>query len=139
MVPKIFTPANISAQCEEELSLKIDLFMYKIHMPHHLKGREYLAEAIEIVYKNPRAVQNVVAGLYNNVAKKNGTTTSCVERNIRTAINYVWQHGNTEILDECLECPGHTPEAKPSPREFIAIISNKLRRNLLRFDISDDI
>ncbi len=121
---------NLTNYTNEELKLKIDLFMYEINMPPHLKGRKYLAYAIEKVYADGDAIIAVMDGLYREIAEQYDSSVSRVERNMRTAINTVWIGGNSEKVEECLRCPFHN--CKPSPREFIALVADRLRRNLIR-------
>ena len=120
---------NLTNYTPDVLHLKIDLFMYEINMPPQLKGRKYLTRAIEKVYADGNTIKDVMDGLYKDIADENGTSVSRVERNMRTAISTVWREGNSEKLDEYLRCPFR--ECKPSPREFIAIVADRLRRNLI--------
>ncbi len=120
---------NLTHYTAEELRLKIDLFMYEIGMPPHLKGRKYLSQAIEKVYADGNIIRNVMEGLYKEIADEDSTSVSRVERNMRTAINTVWRKGNGAKLEEYLRCP--FTDYKPSPREFIAIVADRLRRDLI--------
>lgn len=123
---------NLTNYTREELKLKIDLFMYEINMPPHLKGRKYLSWAIEKVYMDGDAIKDVMGGLYREIAEEDGSSVARVERNMRTAINTVWSIGKGEKLEEYLRCPFQS--CKPSPREFIAIVADRLRRNLMHSD-----
>lgn len=125
------TPVNLTEYTNNELISKIDLFMYDINMPRNLRGYKYLSSAVRMVYLDPDLINNVLKGLYLYIAHEYKTSVPCVERNIRTAINNVWTCGNTEKLDFYLERFVHTPETKPTAKEFIAIVSDKLRRNLI--------
>lgn len=123
---------NLTNYTKEELELKIDLFMYEINMPPHLKGRKYLTFAIEKVYADGNAIKNVMGGLYREIAEEYASSVTRVERNMRTAINTVWSNGNGEKLEAQLRCPFQN--CKPTTREFIAIVADRLRRNLIRSD-----
>ena len=123
--------AELTRYDETELSSKIDYFMFDIGMPRHLKGAKYLTDAIAKVYYSPRAIRNVVEGLYCLVAADNGVSFVQVERNMRTAINNVWENGDAEKIDSYLECSFHSLNAKPTTREFIALVADKLRRGLI--------
>ena len=54
--------------------------------------------------------------LYNEVANEYQTTPFCVERNIRTLVDSIWNHGNRELLEEIIPYPGGK---KPKNAQFI--------------------
>lgn len=96
----------------------------------HLKGFAYLCRAIEIVYDDPDAIHNVVKGLYSRIAKEAGTTSSCVERDIRTELRVILMSGTLSLLDDRFTHFGHRSKAV-SARKFIALFAEKLRHELI--------
>ncbi len=131
MCPRTIKPTKLTEYDSDELTSKINLFMYEIKMPPNIKGHKYLLSAIKTVYLEPSSINNVLNGLYLKIAREYNTSVSCVEKDIRTAIGIVWKYEDTKKLDSYLERSLHSRETKPSPKEFIALVADKLRRNLI--------
>ena len=88
-----------------------------IHGTYH--GYRYLVYAIRLALENEDYLLLISKWLYPDVAAKFHTSTSSVERNIRTVINYCWDHGNRRLLQELASYP---LEHKPSTGEFLDIL-----------------
>ncbi len=111
-----------------ELTDRIELLLCDMGMMPRLKGYRCLCRAIELVYIEPGAIQNVMQGLYSRIAEETGTTPFCVERNCRTAIKLLWKNTEQTILGNYFF--RYYGEA-PAVREFVAQLADRLRRNLI--------
>ena len=66
--------------------LKVTDILHQIGVPAHIKGYQFLRDAILLTMNEPEYINAVTKRLYPEIAKKNGTTASRVERAIRHAI-----------------------------------------------------
>ena len=92
---------NIMAVDISNSSLEIIVtdIIRKMGVPAHLKGYYYLREAIVISVENINAINSITTMLYPTIARKYSSTSSCVERDIRHAINIAWKKGNRDVLN----------------------------------------
>ena len=95
-------------------------------IPAHIKGYQYLREAIRLVVDNPHMIGGITKELYPAIARRFGTTSSKVERAIRHAIEVVWSRGRVDTLNRALGCAVAHPDEKPTNGEFIALLADKL-------------
>ncbi|MEG1778921.1 MAG: sporulation transcription factor Spo0A, partial [Oscillospiraceae bacterium] len=82
-----------------DLELMVTEIIHQIGVPAHIKGYNYLRDAIMLSVKDSEVINSVTKILYPTVAKKNKTTSSRVERAIRHAIEVAWDRGDIEILN----------------------------------------
>lgn len=115
---------------QEHLEKIISSIMRQIGVPAHIKGYEYLRQAIILTVKDPELMHAVTKSLYPTVAKTNGTTSSRVERAIRHAIEVAWDRGDVDVLSSYFGYTIQNSRGKPTNSEFIAMISDKLRLDL---------
>ena len=115
---------------QDQLEKIISSIMRQIGVPAHIKGYEYLRQAIILTVKDPEMMHAVTKSLYPTVAKSNGTTSSRVERAIRHAIEVAWDRGDVDVLSSYFGYTIHNSRGKPTNSEFIAMISDKLRLDL---------
>lgn len=101
--------------------------IHEIGVPAHIKGYQYLREAIMMVYHDIEILGSVTKILYPEIAKKFSTTSSRVERAIRHAIEVAWSRGNSEAITQVFGYTVSMSKAKPTNSEFIAMIADKLR------------
>ncbi len=113
-----------------DLEMMITEIIHQIGVPAHIKGYKYLRDAILMSVKDPECINSVTKVLYPAVAKKNGTTSSRVERAIRHGIEVAWDRGDVEVLNLYFGYTVQTCRGKPTNSEFIAMISDKLRLRL---------
>ena len=104
--------------------------LHKVGIPAHIKGYEYLREAILMVLNERELINSVTKQLYPAVAKKHKTSPSRVERAIRHAIEGAWSRADTDTLDEVFGYTINQAKGKPTNSEFIAMISDNLRLEL---------
>ncbi len=115
---------------EDQLEKIISSIMRQIGVPAHIKGYEYLRQAIVLTVKDPALMHAVTKSLYPTVAKTNSTTSSRVERAIRHAIEVAWDRGDVDVLSSYFGYTIQNSRGKPTNSEFIAMISDKLRLDL---------
>ena len=101
--------------------------IHEIGVPAHIKGYQYLREAIIITVNDMEVINAVTKVLYPAVAKRFGTTPSRVERAIRHAIEVAWNRGRMETLDDLFGYTINNGKGKPTNSEFIALIADKIR------------
>lgn len=109
------------------MEIKITEILHQIGVPAHIKGYNYLRDAILMSIESPAIINAVTKRLYPSVAKKYETTSSRVERAIRHAIEVAWDRGDVDILNSYFGYTIHNDRGKPTNSEFIAMISDKLR------------
>lgn len=103
---------------------------YEIGVPAHIKGYQYLREAIMIAVQDMDVINAITKVLYPQVAKTFATTPSRVERAIRHAIEVAWDRGDLETLQRFFGYTVSNTKGKPTNSEFIALIADKLQLQL---------
>ena len=101
--------------------------IHEIGVPAHIKGYQYLREAIIIAVGDMDVINAVTKILYPEVAKRYGTTASRVERAIRHAIEVAWDRGDLETLQKYFGYTVSNAKGKPTNSEFIAMIADRLQ------------
>ena len=104
--------------------------IHEIGVPAHIKGYQYLREAIIIAVNDMDVINAITKVLYPEVAKTFGTTPSRVERAIRHAIEVAWDRGDLDTLQKFFGCTVSNTKGKPTNSEFIALIADKLQLQL---------
>lgn len=110
-----------------DLEIIISQIMHQIGVPAHIRGYQYLREAIVLSVNNDEMMTSVTKILYPTVAKTFKTTSSRVERAIRHAIEVAWDRGDVDVLSSYFGYTIQNERGKPTNSEFIAMISDKLR------------
>jgi two-component system response regulator (stage 0 sporulation protein A) len=98
-----------------------------IGIPAHIKGYQYIREAICMTVEDPNMLNYITKLLYPTIAKKYKTTSSSVERAIRHAIEVAWSRGKMDVIQNMFGYTVHAGKGKPTNSEFIALIADKLR------------
>ena len=124
------TREKVKSQDEETLEMRITQTLHRIGVPAHIKGYQYLREAIIMAIEEPESINAVTKLLYPGVAKKYATTSSRVERAIRHAIEVAWDRGDVEVLNSYFGYTIQSQRGKPTNSEFIAMIADKYRLQL---------
>ena len=109
------------------LESRVTAIIHDVGVPAHIKGYQYLREAILIAVKDMEVINAVTKVLYPEVAKRFGTTASRVERAIRHAIEVAWDRGDLETLQKYFGYTVSNAKGKPTNSEFIAMIADRLR------------
>lgn len=110
-----------------DLEKDVTEIIHEIGVPAHIKGYQYLREAIMISVSDVEMLNSITKILYPTIAKKFQTTPSRVERAIRHAIEVAWSRGKMETLDALFGYTINTGKGKPTNSEFIALIADKIR------------
>ena len=110
-----------------DLEQDVTNMIHDIGVPAHIKGYQYLREAIMMSVKEPTMISSITKVLYPTIAKQFQTTPSRVERAIRHAIEVAWSRGRMETLDTLFGYTINTGKGKPTNSEFIALIADKIR------------
>lgn len=110
-----------------DLDSEITSLLHDIGVPAHIRGYQYLREAITLVYNDIEVLNTITKGLYPSIAIKFKTTASRVERAIRHAIEIAWIRGNIETITKIFSYTISYNKSKPTNSEFIAMIADKLR------------
>ena len=100
--------------------------IHEIGVPAHIKGYQYLREAIILTIRDMDMINAVTKVLYPEVARKFSTTPSRVERAIRHAIEVAWDRGDIEVLQKFFGYTVSNIKGKPTNSEFIAMIADHL-------------
>ena len=109
------------------LETQVTAIIHEVGVPAHIKGYQYLREAILIAVKDMDVINAVTKVLYPEVAKRFGTTASRVERAIRHAIEVAWDRGDLETLQKYFGYTVSNTKGKPTNSEFIAMIADRLQ------------
>ena len=110
-----------------DLEQDVTNMIHEIGVPAHIKGYQYLREAIMMSVEDPTMISSITKVLYPTIAKRFQTTPSRVERAIRHAIEVAWSRGRMETLDALFGYTINTGKGKPTNSEFIALIADKIR------------
>jgi two-component system response regulator (stage 0 sporulation protein A) len=112
---------------KHDLEQDVTDMIHEIGVPAHIKGYQYLREAIMMSVEDPGMISSITKILYPTIAKRFQTTSSRVERAIRHAIEVAWSRGRMETLDGLFGYTVDTGKGKPTNSEFIALIADKIR------------
>lgn len=110
--------------------------IHEIGVPAHIKGYQYLREAIIIAVEDMDVINAITKVLYPQVAKTFQTTPSRVERAIRHAIEVAWDRGDLDTLQKFFGYTVSNTKGKPTNSEFIALIADKLQLQLKSADVA---
>lgn len=110
-----------------DLEKDVTDMIHEIGVPAHIKGYQYLREAIMMSVEDADMLGAITKVLYPTIAEKYQTTPSRVERAIRHAIEVAWNRGRMETLDNLFGYTINTGKGKPTNSEFIALIADKIR------------
>ena len=111
---------------KRDLERDVTNMIHDIGVPAHIRGYQYLREAIQMSVKDMDMLGSITKTLYPEIAKKYETTPSRVERAIRHAIEVAWDRGDVDVLNSYFGYTIHNTRGKPTNSEFIAMISDKL-------------
>ena len=129
---KAAAPQEELAVQEPALEGRVTAIIHEIGVPAHIKGYQYLREAIMIAVNDMDVINAVTKVLYPSVAKAFNTTPSRVERAIRHAIEVAWDRGDLETLQHYFGYTVNSAKGKPTNSEFIALIADRLQLQMKR-------
>ncbi|MBZ4652701.1 MAG: response regulator receiver protein [Peptococcaceae bacterium] len=109
------------------MDVEVTNIIHQMGVPAHIKGYQYLRDAILLVINEVNLLGAVTKELYPMIAEKYQTTPSRVERAIRHAIELAWDRGNVEMMNKFFGYTINLQRGKPTNSEFIAMVADKLR------------
>ena len=126
-VKRINAYEKVETLTEESLENEVTEIIHEIGVPAHIKGYQYLREAIIMSVNDMEMLNSITKILYPSIAKKFDTTPSRVERAIRHAIEVAWRRGKMDTIDEMFGYTINNGKGKPTNSEFIALITDRIR------------
>lgn len=113
----------------KEYNLETDVtnIIHEIGVPAHIKGYQYLRDAIMMSVDDTEMLGSITKQLYPSIAKLHKTTPSRVERAIRHAIEVAWSRGKMETINDLFGYTVNGGKGKPTNSEFVALIADKIR------------
>ena len=121
------TVEYVSEYREKNLEADVTNVIHEIGVPAHIKGYQYLRDAIMMSVEDMEMLNSITKILYPTIAKKHQTTPSRVERAIRHAIEVAWSRGKMDTIDALFGYTVSNGKGKPTNSEFIALIADKIR------------
>lgn len=118
---------EIDKKNQENLEALVTNVIHEIGVPAHIKGYQYLREAIMMVVQDIDVINQITKQLYPEIATRYHTTPSRVERAIRHAIEVAWARGKNDAVESIFGYTISASKGKPTNSEFIAMIADKLR------------
>jgi len=125
-VEELFDERKISYSTNPHLEEKIANIFITVGIPAHIKGYQFLREAIKLAIANPEIINSITKKLYPTIAEKYSTSASKVERAIRHAIEVAWNRGKIENINNVFGIKVYSSNEKPTNGEFIALVADKM-------------
>ena len=119
-------PVRASRGRNRSLDEKIANLFISVGIPAHIKGYQFLREAIKITVDDPEIINSITKKLYPSIAAVFNTTPSKVERAIRHAIEVAWNRGKIENINNIFGMKIYSANEKPTNGEFIALVADKM-------------
>ena len=125
---KIVEGAKTAVRTSKNRSLeeRITNIFITVGIPAHIKGYQFLREAIKMAIDNPDVINSITKKLYPEVAERFSTSPSKVERAIRHAIEVAWNRGKIENINSLFGVRVYSHNEKPTNGEFIALVADKM-------------
>ena len=130
-----FNSKNISVNNNQNIAVKqkfkgidekITNIFITVGIPAHIKGYQFLREAIKMAIDTPEIINSITKRLYPSIADKFDTSASKVERAIRHAIEVAWNRGKIENINSLFGIRVYGNNEKPTNGEFIALVADKM-------------
>ncbi|HBW36060.1 sporulation transcription factor Spo0A [Desulfosporosinus sp. BICA1-9] len=115
----------------KNLEVEVTRMIHQMGVPAHVKGYQYLRDAIVSVVIEVSLLGAVTKELYPMIAQKYQTTPSRVERAIRHAIELAWDRGNVDFMNRFFGYTINVDRGKPTNSEFVAMVADKLRMSMM--------
>ena len=109
------------------LQVFISKILHDLGIPSHIKGYQFLRDAVYMIYENPDIIGGITKELYPDLADKYNTTVSRVERSIRHAVEVSWNRGDLKLMESIFGHSVDIDRSKPTNSEFIVTLADKLR------------
>lgn len=118
--------SNKVSVVNKQLEEKITNIFLTVGIPAHIKGYQFLREAIKMAVDDPHIINSITKKLYPGIAEIYSTTASKVERAIRHAIEVAWNKGKIENINDVFGLHVYDTHEKPTNGEFIALVADKM-------------
>ena len=115
-----------NTKTNNQIEEKITNIFITVGIPAHIKGYQFLREAIKLAIANPEIINSITKKLYPTIAEKYDTSASKVERAIRHAIEVAWNRGKIENINNLFGIKVYSSNEKPTNGEFIALVADKM-------------
>ena len=109
------------------LEVRVTQMIHDVGVPAHIKGYQYIREAIILAVNDEEIINSITKTLYPTLSEKFNTTSSRVERAIRHAIEVAWNRGQIEMHEKIFGYTVNSNKGKPTNSEFIAMIADRIR------------
>lgn len=123
---EIKRPVSIKTPKNRALEEKISNVFITVGIPAHIKGYQFLREAIKMAIEEPDIINSITKQLYPSIAARFSTSASKVERAIRHAIEVAWNRGKIENINALFGIKVYNSNEKPTNGEFIALVADKM-------------
>ena len=117
---------NRSQSANKQLDEKISNIFISIGIPAHIKGYQFLREAVKLAVEEPEIIGSITKKLYPTIAERFETSSSKVERGMRHAIEVAWNRGKIENINNIFGLKIYNRNEKPTNGELIALIADKM-------------
>ncbi|MBE7076180.1 MAG: sporulation transcription factor Spo0A [Clostridiales bacterium] len=117
---------NRSQADNRQLEEKISNIFISIGIPAHIKGYQFLREAVKLAVEEPEIIGSITKKLYPTIAERFETSSSKVERGMRHAIEVAWNRGKIENINNIFGLKIYNRNEKPTNGELIALIADKM-------------
>lgn len=124
---KMSANSMVKSNFDNCLESDVTNIIHEIGVPAHIKGYQYLRDAIIMSVNDNEMLNSITKILYPSIAKRHKTTPSRVERAIRHAIEVAWSRGKMDTIDELFGYTVCNGKGKPTNSEFVALIADKIR------------
>ena len=114
------------AEEQETVDEQITNLFLTLGIPAHIKGYQYLREAVRMVLEDHDVINRITKELYPGIARRFDTSASKVERAMRHAIEVAWTRGRLDTVNQMYGYKVFKREEKPTNGEFIALVSDKI-------------
>lgn len=118
--------SNNLSQENRQLDEKISNIFISIGIPAHIKGYQFLREAVKLAVEEPEIISSITKKLYPTIAERFETSSSKVERGMRHAIEVAWNRGKIENINNIFGLKIYNRNEKPTNGELIALIADKM-------------
>ena len=119
-------PSLHSQKSARNMDEQITSILLSIGIPAHIKGFQFIREAVRHVVSDPTSINSITKKLYPAIADYFDTTPSKVERAIRHAIEVSWARGKIENINDIFGLNIYAKNEKPTNGEFIALIADHM-------------
>ena len=124
--PDVVASSAPRGEAAESTDEQITNLFLTLGIPAHIKGYQYLREAVRMVMENHDVINRITKELYPGIARKFGTSASKVERAMRHAIEVAWTRGRLDTVNQMYGYKVFQKDDKPTNGEFISCVVEKL-------------